>query len=229
MPFWDRDLDLLVMTHPDSDHVTGLVAVLDRYRVGGWLDAGPPVDDALYAECRARLTMAGVPVRVVAAGDRLAIPVPGGAASLAGEAIAIEVLHPPSGGLAGGEDADNENSVVLRVSWGASSFLLTGDASARAEALLLAADAPLAATVLKAGHHGSAGATTAPFLAAVDPAFAVISAGAGNEFGHPSPEVLERLEAQGGITVLRTGEVGTIEFVTDGRLLWVETERASFQ
>jgi competence protein ComEC len=225
MPFWDRDLDLVVMTHPDGDHITGLVSVLDRYRVGGWLDAGQRVDDTLYAECRARLAGAGVPVRAVAAGDRLTVPVPGGRASLTGEAIAIDVLHPPRGGLAGGEDADNENSVVLRVSWGASSFLLTGDAGARAEALLLAAGRPLGAMVLKAGHHGSAWATTAPFLAAVDPDFAVISAGAGNKFGHPSPEVLDRLAAQGGVTVLRTDEAGTVEFVTDGRLLWVETER----
>ena len=125
-----------------------------------------------------------------------------------------------------GTDADdNLNSLVLRLRWGDASLLLTGDVEAAAERLLVAAGQPLDAGVLKVAHHGSGGSSTAEFLAAVDPLYAVISAGADNRFGHPQAAVLERLDQLGGVTVLRTDEVGTIEFVTDGRQMWVQTER----
>ncbi|MBN1136288.1 MAG: DNA internalization-related competence protein ComEC/Rec2 [Anaerolineae bacterium] len=213
MPFWDRSLDLVVMTHPDGDHITGLVEVLERYRVAGWLDNGRPAVDDLHAVCEARRTAAGVPRAAVAAGDRIDL----------GNGVAIDVLGPPAGGLGAGQDADNEHSVMLRVSWGAASFLLTGDAGAQAEAALLRSGRPLGAAVLKVAHHGSGGSTSAAFLDAVGPKFAVISVGEGNWFGHPSDELLERLQTQG-VTVLRTDQVGTVEFVTDGERVWVETD-----
>ncbi|MBN1660903.1 MAG: ComEC/Rec2 family competence protein, partial [Anaerolineae bacterium] len=207
MPFWDRSLDLVVLTHPDGDHITGLVELIERYRVGGWLDNGRPAAGGLHAECEARLAAAGVPRAAVAAGHQIDL----------GDGLLIDVLGPPAGGLGAGKDADNEHSVVLRVSWGAASFLLTGDVGAQGETALLRSGRALEATVLKVAHHGSGGSTSAPFLDAVAPAFAVISVGE-NTFGHPSPDVIERLNARG-ITALRTDELGTVEFVTDGKRL----------
>jgi competence protein ComEC len=114
--------------------------------------------------------------------------------------------------------------VVLRVGLGGISFLLPGDIEADVERRLAADGAPLEATVLKAPHHGSKTSSCEPFLEAVDPQVAVVSVGADNRFGHPASEVLARY-AERGIPVLRTDELGTVEFVTDGDSLWVQAGR----
>jgi competence protein ComEC len=119
----------------------------------------------------------------------------------------------------------NNNSVVLRVAWNQVSFLLTGDVEEDGERQLVESGLPLQATVLKVAHHGSAGSSTAEFLQAVQPSFAVISVGADNRAGHPAPAMLDRLAQLGKVELLRTDERGTVEFITDGRRLWVRTER----
>jgi competence protein ComEC len=215
MAFWDRSLDVVVMTHPDGDHVAGLLEVLDRYRVGQWLDNGRPGDDAVYAECQALLEGATATRHVVRAGDRLEL----------GQNVVLEVLHPSLEPISGPDGEDNDHSVVLRLIWAGASFLLTGDVGAEAERLLLESGQPLSAAVLKVAHHGSGASSTDPFLAAVAPRYAVIPVGADNRFGHPKREVLDRLARSGDVTVLRTDESGTIEFITDGQRLWVQTER----
>jgi competence protein ComEC len=213
MPFWDRSLDLLVLTHADEDHVAGLVEALARYRVGAWLDNGRPSDEPLYIQSLLALEEAGVPHQVVAAGDRLDL----------GHGVTVEVLHPPPGDMPGALANDNEGSVVLRLTWGEAAFLLTGDVGQVGEARLLASGRPLDADVLKVAHHGSGSSTSREFLEAVGPQFAVISVGYDNHFGHPAPALLERLGAMPGLAVLRTDEVGRVEFVTDGQRLWVWT------
>ena len=110
--------------------------------------------------------------------------------------------------------------------YGQVSFLLTADIEGPAEAYLLGQGATLDSVVLKVGHHGSSTSTAAPFLRAVSPTVAVISAGESNRFGHPSQEVLARLEdvvGDGGL--YRTDRDGTIEFISDGESLWVTTQR----
>jgi len=118
----------------------------------------------------------------------------------------------------------NDQSVVLRLTWGRAGTLLTGDIGVEAESSLLWSEQPLSADVLKLAHHGSNSASSAGFLAAVQPRYTVISAGAGNRFGHPATAVLDRL-TQLGVTILRTDQAGTIELVTDGQRWWVKTER----
>jgi competence protein ComEC len=203
------------MTHPDADHITGLVEVLDRYRVEVWLDNGQASNDTLYAECMARLKQRTVTRHTVHAGDRLDLE-PG---------ITLDVLHPPPEHSDSTLADDNNSSLVLRLVWGDAEFLLTGDIEAEAERLLLGSNQPLQADVLKVAHHGSGGSTTAEFLGAVDPAYAVLSVGADNRFGHPHRAVIDRLAALEIATTLRTDERGTVEFVTDGRRLWLITER----
>jgi len=215
MPFWDRSIDLLIMTHPDADHISGLVEVLDRYEVNGWLDNGRTDDDATYGECMARIEGAGVPRHPVHAGDRLDL----------GQGIVLEVLHPPSQLMTGTEADGNNNSLVLRLTWGEAEFLLTGDIGTEAEQLLLGSTQDLSADLLKVAHHGSGGSSCNEFLAAVAPAYAVISVGEDNRFGHPNEAVLERLESMSNVTVLRTDIEGTVEFVTDGQQMWVRTEQ----
>jgi competence protein ComEC len=215
MPFWDRSLDAVVMTHADADHITGLVDVLDRTRVDHWLDSGQPDDDPLYVQCQRLLEEKGVPRHAVQRGSSLVLE----------QGIVLEVLHPPPEAVAGTEAGANNSSVVLRLAWGKASFLLTGDIEAEAEQVLLESGQPLQATVLKVAHHGSGGSSTAGFLSAAAPRYAVISAGADNRFGHPQEAVLDRLAALGDVTVLRTDQAGTVEFVTDGQRLWVRTKR----
>jgi competence protein ComEC len=215
MPFWDRSIDLLVMTHTDADHITGLVEVLGRYTVHGWLDNGQQDEDATYVECQIRLEEAAVARYTVCAGDRLDL----------GQGVVLEVLHPPPDLIVGSEANSNNASIVLRLVWQQASFLLTGDLEADGEQLLSRSGQPVAADVLKVGHHGSGGSSTSEFLSAVDPDFAVISVGADNLFGHPQQAVIERLASLGDVTILRTDEQGTVEFITDGQRFWIRTGR----
>jgi competence protein ComEC len=137
--------------------------------------------------------------------------------------VRVTVLH-PSREDPGTPDqpgrATNHGSLVLRVDWGRVALLLTGDAEAAAEREVLASGMPVAASVLKVGHHGSRHASSAPFLAAVAPRIAVVSAGARNPFGHPSPAALARL-ASAGVTTYRTDLDGAIDIQTDGERLWI--------
>jgi beta-lactamase superfamily II metal-dependent hydrolase len=109
---------------------------------------------------------------------------------------------------------------MLRVDWGLAGVVLTGDAEARAEREVLAAGLPLRAALLKVGHHGSRGGSSAEFVEAVGPRSALVSVGARNPFGHPSPAVLARL-AEGGASIHRTDTDGALEAVSDGARLWI--------
>ena len=211
LPFWDRSLDLVVLTHPDGDHITGLIPLFDRYRVGQVLDV-PQSDTAPEATpWRERLAALGIPRTLAQRGMRLPV----------GD-LGITVLHPGPTLLTGTASDDNNNAIVLRLDYGGTSLILTGDAESEAEADMIAAGLPLRADVLKAGHHGSNGASSPEFIAAVAPRLAVIPVGADNKFGHPHPAVLERLKS---VEVLRTDQNGRIEVVSDGQRLSVETQR----
>jgi len=138
-----------------------------------------------------------------------------------GGGATLRVLGPTDRAL--GTGADNDASLVLRLSMGEVTFLLTGDIEAGGEDALLAAyGGELRAQVLKLAHHGSGTSSSEAFLRAVEPSIAVVSAGAGNPFGHPSAEVVQRLAEA---LVLRTDERGDITLSTDGRRLWVDVSR----
>ncbi len=214
LPFWDRTLDLVVLTHADGDHAGGLVDLLSRYRVGQVLVAGFPADEPAARQWGAQVEEAGLPLLVAQRGMVL---------DLGGGALA-EVLHPPLGGVPAFLPGDNNGSLVLRVRFGSVAVLLAGDLEREGEEFLLRTGQDLQSTVLKVAHHGSARGTADPFLEAVGPEVAIVSVGTGNRFGHPAAAVLERL-AERGVAVLRTDLQGTVEVLTDGRTLWVRTER----
>jgi len=144
--------------------------------------------------------------------------------------VIIEVLNPQNPPLSGTESDIDNNSVVLHVSMDEISFLLTADLMWQGEFELINQRAIPKCTVLKVGHHGSANSTTAEFLAVVSPQLAVISVGKENPFGHPSDEVMDRLEAELGLENInltydpKTDEHHTIEFITDGKRLWVRVK-----
>lgn len=212
MPFWDRTLELVVNTHPDADHLAGLVELPARYRLEQVLVSDVAVSEALYRQWEQALASAGAAPITARQGMQVNL----------GNGVSLSVLNP--GPASAGADEVNNHSVVLRLAYGQVSFLLPGDVEAPVEQAMLEAGLPLRATVLKSPHHGSKTSSSPAWLEAVDPQVVAVSVGADNRFGHPSPEVLARYEAIGA-AVLRTDERGTIEFITDGRSLWVETAR----
>jgi competence protein ComEC len=212
MPFWDKRLDLVVLTHPEEDHLNGLVTALERYDVKSVLASPVESDSAAYGVWREAVDREGAPYHEAAPGEWFDL----------GRGARLEVLGPPTDLIEEGDDKLNNNCVVLRLTWGEVSFLLTGDLETAGEQSLLNQGQNLRSTVLKVPHHGAADATGAPLLAAVQPAVAVISVGADNWFGHPSPDVLERLDDS---LIYRTDLNGSIKLSTDGQRLWVEVER----
>jgi len=216
MPFWDRTIELVILTHPSADHVTGLIEVLNRYQVERVCYPDLAFSSATYDEWLRLLEAKNVETSLARAGQRIDL----------GDGVIIEVLNPQQPPLSDTySDVDN-NGAVLRLSRGEISFLLTADMMWEGELELIYNRANLRSTVLKTGHHGSMTSTTSEFLAVVDPELAVISVGADNKFGHPVGEVLSRLEARvGPENIYRTDEDGTVEFITDGERLWIKTEK----
>jgi len=216
LPFWDRTIDLVISTQPQADHITGLVEVLQRYKVKWVLESGVTYDSYIYKEWLNLIEEKQINREIATAGQVID----------SGSGIEIEVLNPPAKLFQETSDDVDNNGVVIRLSWGKVSFLFTADIRNEAEFELVSQRANLKSTVLKVAHHGSKTSTSPQFLAAVDPEIAVISVGGNNTFGHPSPEVVERLVNRlSEEKVYRTDKKGTIEFITDGERLWVKTER----
>jgi competence protein ComEC len=213
MPFWDRTIELVVLTHPHDDHITGLVEVLDSYRVEQVLSPGIDCDLAIYDEWLRLIDESGIECSTARVGQRIEL-----------DGVVIEVLNPQSPSLSDTESDIDNNGVVLYVSFDEISFLLTADIMWQGEFELITQRAIPRSTVLKVTHHGSDTSTTTEFLDVASPQIAVISVGADNNFGHPNDEVIQRLEEEVGAgNIYRTDRDGTIEFITDGDRLWVET------
>jgi competence protein ComEC len=211
LPFDDQRIDLAVLSHAQSDHLGGLIEVVRHYDVRAVLDNPRGGDSALYRDWLGTLSESQVHVTMADRGQEIDL---GGGAML-------QVLAPDGDDVLLPDHDLNEASLVLRVTMGDVSFLLTGDLDENGERELLRSHADLSATVLKVGHHGSRTSTSEPFVAAVDPLIGVISVGDGNRFGHPAQAVLDRLEDE---MVLRTDRDGDVRFETDGVRLWVHRQ-----
>jgi len=203
---WEKgisSIDRIVATHADADHIQGLTAVIRNFQIGeGWFGPAIGADD-IRSELERELLLRRVPVNLVSRGDAFEI---GGAT--------VEVLYPsemPS--LAAKE---NDLSVVLRITFGSRSFLLTGDIESAAERELVNAGALLAADVIKVAHHGSRSSSTAAFVDRVRPQIAVVPVGRRSHFGHPHEEVVKRW-SDIGAGVFTTGERGMVVLSTDGK------------
>ena len=213
LPGGDRSLDLVVMTHLDSDHSNGLLEVLDRYTVGAALSGPQPPGGEMQAQWEERLEHHGITPVEVYAGYVIELD----------DGVELRVLNPPPDSLFG--DSNND-SVVMRLTYGDVSFLLSADIESESEERMVNGGTELSSTVLKVAHHGSKSSTTPGFLSAVGPAVAVVSAGHDNSYGHPAPVVMERLEAAvGAENVYRTDLHGSVEIVSDGASVEVRTGR----
>lgn len=211
---WEKGysrIDTIVVTHADADHIQGLQAVARNFKIGeAWFGpfAGNDDDERMLMGI---LDTHRVPIRWVAGGQRFEIA-----------GVVVEILSPPASGYPPGRE--NDRSLVIRLSMGSRKFLFTGDIERSAETMLLLYD--LEADVIKVPHHGSRTSSSANFVEAVRPEFAIISVGRRSQFGHPHPEIVEIWTAAGS-KVLTTGGSGTIEFSTEGSELNMSVHRSN--
>mgnify|MGYP001606163776 CR=1 FL=1 len=203
MPFNDRTLDLLIVSNPDQDHLGGLVEILNRYQVGMMVEPGTVTKTKVFK--RLKEVGEGVPLELTARGG-LTLNLGGG--------VKLEILAPVANARSW---STNDGSIVARLVYGETEFMLTGDSTEKVERQLLATlpGEALGADVLKVGHHGSKTSTSQEFTEAVKPKFAVISSGKDNRYGHPHQKTLETL-ANAGVKTFRTDQLGTIIFESDG-------------
>ena len=205
MPFWDKEIDILIVTHPDNDHYLGLIDTLEHYRFRTLIHNGQEVSGSDYKLLLEKAAAKQIPIHRALAGEVIEMD----------NGVRLEILHPDSE-LDG--DEDNDNSIAMRLVFEDFTFLLTGDVEAGAERKMLAAGRPLQAVIYKAGHHGANTSSSALFLEAVRPQYVIISAGEQNNFGHPHQEMLDRA-AVIGASVMRTDQQGTLEVISDGKSL----------
>lgn len=210
---WARGLqriDYILPTHADIDHIQGFGDVMNNFSVGRVLLARAPVSDPEFEQFERVRRRVRLPVQFITAGDRFRI-----------EGVTVDILWPPP---AEKDDAPwgNDEAVVVKMTYGRRTFLLTGDISGRVERALVAGALDLKSDVLKVPHHGSRTSSTEAFVRRVRPRYAVISVGEHSPFGHPHPEVVARYQSLGA-TILQTGRWGTITIRTDGHNLEVLT------
>jgi competence protein ComEC len=216
LQFWERSVDLAILTHPHSDHMIGLTEVLHRYDVKRILQRRIEHNSPEYAEWQ----------RAVAQEDATVLSAIPGQVIAFDDGVFIEIIGPADRLLRGTTSDIDNASVTVRVVYGSVSFMLTGDTFAEGESMMVRGGASLDSDVLKVAHHGSRSSSTDDFLSAVSPDLAVISAGADNSFGHPHQETLDTLARH--VPESRTyvtSERGSVVVTSDGRTLSVETDR----
>jgi len=213
MPFYDRTIDMIMVTNPDKDHMAGFIDVLESYKVGMVLEPGTVGASAEYKILERLVSEERAKKTIARRGQIIWLDKKHG--------VGFQILFPDRDilGL-----ATNDGSIVGRLFYGDTSIMFTGDSPDNIERYLVSLDGKsLRSDVLKVGHHGSRTSTTQEFVGFVSPTMAVISDGKGNSYGHPHKETLDSLE-KFGIIVFRTDQVGTIMMESDGESITTVTE-----
>lgn len=206
LPFWDRTLDLLILTHPHADHLDGLIDVLQKYKVDAILEPGVEYPTADYQEWKKVLRGKKVPVITARAGQRVELS----------QGAEIEIIYPLDDFSGASLKNPHDANIVTRLTYGQASVLLMGDAEKLAEyQLMFQTPEKLPSRILKIGHHGSKTSSSEEFLRAVSPELAVISVGAKNRYGHPHQETLDML-GKLGLKYFRTDLDGDVKIESDG-------------
>jgi len=203
-------LDYLVATHPDADHIGSMTSVVNEMEsIGEVIMPDTTKTTNVFKNLISAIEAKDIPLTIAMAGDSFSL----GAAT-------VHILAP----VGNKYSKTNDFSVVLRIDFGDKSFLLAGDAEIKSENEQLDSGRSLQADVLKVGHHGSNTSSGQRYIDAVSPSYAVITCGAGNKFGHPHKEVVDRL-VKAGVMIFRTDLNGTIVFITDGITIQVEAQK----
>lgn len=214
VPFFDKKIDLVILTHPDADHLTGLISVLKHYQVGHIITSGFEKDTVTYNKWRNLIEDKNIPLTLAQSGQKIIFQ----------DDLSLEILWPDQSLINSFSDKANNVSVVGRLIYGQTEFLLTGDIEKKVESYLVnyLSAKKLKSDILKAPHHGSKTSSSQNFLKTINPEIVVISVGADNHFKHPDSVILERLE---NIRLFRTDQDGNLKILTDGSLVKIETEK----
>ena len=211
----NRHIDMLVETHPDSDHIAGLEYVLKQYSISQFMTPGIPDDTQIFQQIET-LVNSNSQISRITARRGMRIDLGGGAYA--------DILYPDRDMTK--ETVTNDGSIIMHVVYGKTAFMLTGDLPSPVEDWLVKLDSndgELKTDVLKAGHHGSKYSTSSEWLQALAPTTVAISVGKNNRYGHPAPETLTRIQAQGS-KILETENAGTLDFVSDGKTITEHSE-----
>lgn len=200
MPFWDRTIETIIVTHPDADHYGGFDEVLDFYKINNVIKTKAENNNEEWGNFKNKLGAKNVEEINSSYGTKIIFP----------NGAELKIIYPflP---LDVDEKDTNNSSIVAKLSFGENSFLLTGDLSLSGEGKILNLDEDITADVLKVAHHGSRSSTSDKFLDKISPQDAIVSVGKGNSYGHPHKEVLEKLKNRT-IRIWRTDEVGNIQY-----------------
>ena len=213
MSYFDKHIDVVVSTHPDADHITGLIPVLRKYDVGSIVVSPVSGHTGVFEVLQKSISDEDANVYVGKRGDTIDF----------GDGVVAHILY-PSANFHGSEKETNDASVSMVIRYGGESVLLTGDLPSTYERDLISDALPRHVTVYKAGHHGSKYSSGDVLLSYIRPEYAVISAGKNNKYGHPNPETVGRLKVYAQ-EILSTIDKGTITFLLDGKGVEVETEK----
>jgi len=200
VPFWDREIEVILITHPDSDHIEGLVSVLQNYKVDVIIETDVASESAVYAKLQDLIKEKNIQKIKGTRGTKIKIS----------EKNELEILNSQDENAAAQKET-NSSSIVSKLTVGNEKFLFMGDLPSENEIKLISQNVDLSAEILKVGHHGSKYSTSTDFLNKVGPEDAVISAGKNNRYGHPAMETLDRLKNKK-INILRTDVVGDIMY-----------------
>lgn len=217
LAWWDKQIDLMVLTHAHDDHVTGLIDVLKRYDVKKILYTGAVHNAPNYLAWLKLARDKKAPLLIIDKEQTINL----------GAGAKMEILYPAESLLDKTLADLNDSSIIIKLIYGQNKFLLTGDASEKVEKILLTNGADLSADVLKVAHHGSQYSSSEEFLEKVKPAMAIIEVGKNNDFGHPSLRIIKRLE-RSGAEIFRTDEEGTIKIISNGQDLTVNERQFKF-
>lgn len=207
MPFWDRTIDLIILTHPEHDHYAGLIEVLKRYKVENILWTGVLRNTAEYIEWQKLIQEENAQIKIARAGQKISCLM-----------LNLDVLHPFENLEGKTIKNTNNTSIIIKLVFGENSFLFTGDIYKSIERDLIEKRIEINVDVLKVGHHGSKTSSAEEFIKEVSPKIAVISAGRDNRYGHPYEETLEILEKYG-TKILRTDLNGDIKILCNSQSL----------
>lgn len=200
VPFWDRKIEVVIATHPDADHIGGLVDLMRTYQIGELIDTQTQSESQVYKKYREIIGVEKINEIDGVAGVNIKI----------GDGAEMKIVSPVENYNPQEKDT-NLNSIVARLKFGENVFLFTGDLPSDGEKALIKTGENISSRTLKVGHHGSKYSTSEEFLGIVSPRDAVISVGANNRYGHPAPEILERLKNMN-INIFRTDEKGDITY-----------------
>ena len=206
MPFYDKDIDMLMVSHPHADHIVGLIEVLNRYEVKSIIEAKESYNSAEFRAWQEAVKdenaneVEAIVYKIIDLGND----------------VTLTILHPFESVTGDNPKNPHDDVVVAMLKYGELEVMLTGDMETKVERRLIMEGYDLDSDILKVGHHGSKTSTSEEFLSAVSPEVAVIQVGAKNRYGHPSPDILKRLEDYG-IKYYRNDIDGDVELVSDGK------------